>query len=103
MALAVEYLGLPQVASLQHNYPNPFNSETTIPYAVGIDGLVTIHLYDLAGQRIRTLVQGEHQTGTYKVTWDGRDNSGRSVSTGVYLVHLLSRGYTEMSKVTLIK
>ncbi len=91
------------MASLQHNYPNPFSSQTTIPFRVGIDGPVTIQLYDLAGQRIRTLVQGEHQAGTYKVLWDGRDNEGRSVATGVYLVHLLSHGYREISKITLIK
>ena len=103
MALAVEYLGLPQAASLKHSYPNPFNSETTIPYSVGMEGLVTIQLYDLVGQCIRTLVHREHKPGNHKITWDGRDDDGRYVSTGVYFAYLMSNGYTEMSKLTLIK
>jgi len=64
---------------------------------------VTIQLYDLVGQCIRTLVHREHKPGNHKITWDGRDDDGRYVSTGVYFAYLMSNGYTEMSKLTLIK
>ncbi len=103
IALAVEYLGLPQVARLGHNYPNPFNAGTTIPYMVGIDGPVTIQLYDIAGQLVRTLVDQDQAKGYYQATWDGTDEQGMTVSTGIYLVQLQSHYHNAIRKITLIK
>jgi hypothetical protein len=103
IALAIELIGLPQAASLGTNYPNPFNSKTTIPYAVGTRGPVTIRLYDISGQLIRGLVNQYHEVGQYKAFWDGRDSGGSAASSGVYLVRLASGSYNETKKITLMK
>ena len=103
IALAIELIGLPQAASLGTNYPNPFNSETTIPYAVGTQGPVTVRLYDISGQLIRELVNQVHAAGQYRVSWDGRDSGGSAASSGVYLVRLASGSYNETKKIMLMK
>ena len=103
IALAIELIDLPQAASLGANYPNPFNSETTIPYAVETQGPVTIRLYDISGQLIRELVNQAQAAGQYKVSWDARDSGGSAVSSGVYLVRLASGSYNETKKITLMK
>jgi hypothetical protein len=103
IALAIKLIGLPQAASLGANYPNPFNSETTIPYAVGTQGPVTISLFDISGQLIRELVNHIHVAGQYKASWDGRDSGGSAVSSGVYLVRLASGNHNETKKIMLMK
>ena len=103
IALAIELIGLPQEASLGANYPNPFNSETTIPYAVGTRGPVTMRLFDINGQLIRKLVDSIQEPGQYKAFWDGRDTNGTSVSTGVYLLQLRTDAYRETQKIMLMK
>jgi hypothetical protein len=103
IALAIKLIGLPQAASLGANYPNPFNSETTIPYVVGTRGPVTIRIFDISGQLIRELVDHTHAAGQYKASWDGRDSGGWAASSGVYMVRLASGSYNETKKVMLIK
>ena len=103
IALAIELIGLPQAASLGMNYPNPFNSETTIPYSVGIPGPVTMRLYDISGQLIRELVNQSHATGQYNAWWNGKDSDGAESSSGVYLLRLESVGYKETKKIMLMK
>ncbi len=103
IALAVELIGLPQSASLGANYPNPFNSETTIPYALGTRGPVSIRLYDVNGQLVRELINQFHEAGQYKVSWNGKDSGGLSASSGVYLLQLRSGGYNETKKIMLMK
>jgi hypothetical protein len=77
---------------LAQNYPNPFNPVTTIRYAVGgrRGGLVpvTLKVYNVLGQSVRTLVDEEKAAGSYLATWDGRDDGGRQLSSGVYLYRL---------------
>ncbi|MDQ7051873.1 MAG: FlgD immunoglobulin-like domain containing protein [candidate division KSB1 bacterium] len=83
---------LPSTLHLEQNYPNPFNPETTIRYAIpaSLDGipLVQLQIYNLRGQRVRTLVQAFQPAGEYAVTWDGRDDAGRPVAAGMYLYQL---------------
>jgi hypothetical protein len=86
------------INGLHGNYPNPFNPMTTIVYSLAKDGPVTIAVYDVSGRRIRTLIDGKTvEAGIHTVTWDGLDNRGRSVSSGVYFCRY-SAGGTESSQ-----
>ena len=73
---------------LARNAPNPFNATTLIPYRLDTDGPVRLVIYNLLGQRIRTLVDEVQAAGAYRVRWDARDAAGRRVSTGVYFLRL---------------
>ena len=79
---------LPETFSLMANYPNPFNSRTVIRFALPTRADVHLALYNLAGQKVATLVSGPRPAGTYTVHWDGRDASGRDLASGVYLYRL---------------
>ena len=103
IALATELVGLPQAASLGASYPNPFNSETTIPYSVGTRAPVTIGFHNISGQLVRELVNQYHEMGQYKAFWDGRDSEGVVASSGVYLVRLISGNHNEAKKIMLMK
>ena len=94
---------MPQIASLEKNYPNPFNSQTIIPYSVGKPGLVTIRLYDISGQLIREVVNSSHAIGEYDIQWDGKDSNGLASSSGVYIVRLENTGYVQTTKIMLMK
>lgn len=103
---AVEELaddGLPAATSLAPNYPNPFNPNTTIEYRVDAFGPVELAVFDLLGQKIRTLVGAEQAPGRYAVRWDGRADSGRPVSSGVYLYRLATGDHQETRRLTLLK
>ena len=73
---------------LAPNAPNPFNGNTVIPYRLDADGPVRLEIYNLLGQRIRTLVDEAQTAGVYRVHWDARDAAGRSVATGIYFTRL---------------
>jgi formylglycine-generating enzyme len=98
-----EHRGLPAGARLEQNYPNPFNSSTTVRYHVTGSSPVRLDVYDLTGQLITTLVQGYRNPGSYQATWDGTDQRGLAVSTGVYLTEFRANGFTEMKKMILMK
>lgn len=80
----------PQHSALWPNYPNPFNPETTIPFAIGIgDGRrVELSIYNALGQNIRTIFDGALAPGMYRMIWDGRDAGGWAVSSGAYFYRL---------------
>ena len=99
----VREAGAPRVYRLSQNYPNPFNAETTIAYDVAQPGPVRLSVYTLTGQLVRALVDAERQTGSYSVTWDGRDTAGRPVATGVYVCRLEARGHRTTRKTLLVK
>jgi Tol biopolymer transport system component len=80
--------GLPERFTLDQNYPNPFNSDTIICYALPTAADVELAIFNLAGQRVATLVEGMRQAGTYMIRWDGRDDDGRALASGVYLYRL---------------
>ena len=73
---------------LAPNAPNPFNPSTVIPYRLDTDGPVRLVVYNLLGQRLRTLVDEAQSAGVYRVQWDARDAAGRRVSSGVYFIRL---------------
>lgn len=77
------------VAALYANSPNPFNPRTSIAYSVPVDGTqATLAIYHASGRRVRVLASGAHTAGLHRVEWDGRDDTGASVSSGVYLYRL---------------
>lgn len=75
---------------LEQNYPNPFNSETTIGYQLSPAGAgeVELSIYNLRGQKVRTLVRARQPAGRYQAKWDGRDDAGREAASGVYICQL---------------
>jgi len=88
---------------LANNYPNPFNPQTIIEFKVPHNGQVTLNIYNMLGQRIRTLLNETRPAGTYKILWDGRDDFGRVVATGVYLYQLRGDNALITKKMTFIK
>jgi len=80
--------GLPQEFRLRQNFPNPFNPGTRIFYDIGRPAWVTLRVYNLRGQVVRTLADGPHQSNTYWVYWDGRGEDGRPLPSGIYLYEL---------------
>lgn len=93
----------PQAFSLAQNYPNPFNSGTVIPFSLPSATRVEAVVYDLAGQRVATLLHGLRQAGTYAVTWDGRDDQGRPLASGVYLYQFTAGGQQATRKLVLAR
>jgi hypothetical protein len=92
-------------SALIGNYPNPFNPETTIRFAVGDDGdmNVSIDIYNVRGQRVRTLVNGEYSSGHHVVVWNGTDDHGRNVASGVYLYRMNVGEYSSVRRMLLLK
>lgn len=93
----------PQDFPLEQNYPNPFNSGTVIRFALPADGAVELAVYNLAGQKVAALVDGERQAGAYAVRWDGRDDTGRSLASGLYLYRIKADGYEQTRKLLLVR
>ncbi|PKN71906.1 MAG: gingipain R [Candidatus Cloacimonetes bacterium HGW-Cloacimonetes-3] len=75
---------IPIPNALMQNYPNPFNPSTTIKYSLAVDTFASIDIYNVKGQKVRRLINGIQRSGTHTVLWDGRDDSGRSVASGIY-------------------
>ena len=94
---------LPVALHLAPNVPNPFNPSTTIPYDLPRDGDINLTVYNMVGQKVKTLVNCPATAGHHVAEWDGRDENGRQVSSGVYLLHLKARGATVTRKILLLK
>jgi hypothetical protein len=93
----------PRQFSLSQNYPNPFNPQTSIRYALPQDAQVRLSVYNLLGQKVKTLVD-EHQSAGHKtVWWDGKDEKGDQVASGVYLYRLEAEKFSEVKKMLLLK
>ena len=88
---------------LYNNYPNPFNPETIIEYRVPKSGRAVLAIYNVLGKKVRTLVNTDQQAGVYQVHWDGKDNQGQSLATGVYFYQLKGENVLITKKMTLIK
>ncbi len=94
---------MPKTFALHQNYPNPFNNATTIYYEVPQAGQVTIEVYNIIGQRVRTLVSEDKSAGVYSVSWTGADESGREVASGIYLYRLNAPGFSAIKNMVLMK
>ena len=87
---------------LEQNYPNPFNSITTISYTLANAGTVTIEIYDVLGKKIRTLFHNKQISGHYSVNWNGKNELGNKVSSGVYFYKIKSETFKETKKMVLL-
>ena len=93
---------------LLQNYPNPFNPETWIPYELAKDANVSVDIYNAAGQRIRSLDLGFHPRGRYTkrdkaAYWDGRNDVGERIASGVYFYVFSTGHYTATRKMVIVK
>ncbi|MDZ7721851.1 MAG: FlgD immunoglobulin-like domain containing protein [candidate division KSB1 bacterium] len=93
----------PNEFSLHQNYPNPFNPVTTLTYDVAKATDVTIVVYDVLGKKVKTLVQAKQAAGTHSVNWDGTNDAGLRVSSGVYFYQMKTTDYTKTQKMMLLK
>lgn len=94
---------IPQITSLSQNYPNPFNPTTRINYQLKESGIVQIYIYNSNGQKIRTLVNKIMQAGYYSSVWEGKNDFGQTVSTGLYFYTMKAKNYHQIKKAVLIK
>ena len=92
----------PTVSALAQNHPNPFNPVTTISYEVAAPGMVSLRIYDVSGRLVRTLVDEWMGIGRFDQLWDGTDNNGTTVTTGVYFYRMTAPGYKSQTRKMLL-
>lgn len=88
---------------LEQNYPNPFNPETTISFSLPKQSKVQIKIYDITGKEIITLINEERAAGKYKVSWNSKNNSGKTVSSGIYIYKIIANDFVQSKKMILAK
>jgi hypothetical protein len=91
------------ITKLKGNYPNPFNPATTIQFATSKEGYVSIEIFNIKGQKIVGLVDEQMPSGNHTIIWNGKDDNGRSVSSGVYLTSMKTDSYQATHKMILMK
>ncbi|MFC1562575.1 T9SS type A sorting domain-containing protein [candidate division KSB1 bacterium] len=94
---------MPNKFSLSQNFPNPFNPETEIRYQIAEDTKVLLKIYNILGQEVRTLVDEVKSTGSYNVRWNGKNNLGITVSSGVYLYRIQAGEFVSTKKLVFLK
>ena len=105
-AVNVEEPYIPNPSSLITNlnhYPNPFNPNTTIHYSILSDGNVELSIYNIKGQKVKQLLSDQLTAGEHSVVWDGKDERGNAVSSGIYLYRLETGNYSSTKKMLLMK
>jgi hypothetical protein len=93
----------PDKFEISQNYPNPFNPSTTIRYQLAKDSEVTLKVYNLLGQVVKTLVDDYQSSGYYQVMWDRKNDVGIDVSSGVYFYHFQSGDFSQVRKMILVQ
>ncbi len=88
---------------LDQNHPNPFNPTTVIKYGIASDNQVNLTIYDVAGRKVRTLVNERQRADVYRVTWDGMNDTGAKVASGVYFYKLVAGKFSQTKKMVLLK
>ena len=89
--------------SISSNYPNPFNPSTTIEYSLKVDSKIEIKIFDNLGRLVRSLFNGQSTYGTHFLTWDGRDDNGKQLSSGLYYYQIISDTFSSAKKMLLLK
>ena len=89
--------------ALHGNYPNPFNPETTIKFTMSSFGHARIDIYNIKGSLVRTLVNNEMNQGKHTVVWNGKDNNGQQVSSGIYFYQMKTSEYSSIKRMVLMK
>jgi hypothetical protein len=85
------------------NFPNPFNPQTTIVFTLAYVSHITIDIYNIRGQRVRSLVSSYKDTGWHHVVWDGKDINGFSLSSGIYLYRFSTQEYSSIKRMMLLR
>ncbi len=94
---------IPDEFIVHQNFPNPFNPETEIRFALTKDSHVVISIYNTLGQQIGTLIDTQYAAGFHSVRWDGKDRNGSPVSSGVYLYQIQAGEFSQVRKMSLIR
>jgi len=93
----------PYKYSLSQNYPNPFNSVTKIRYSTAMEGKVNIKIFNIMGQEVKTLVNQIKPCGEHVAVWDGKNNHGQTVASGIYLIQMKAGKFRSLKKTVLMK
>jgi hypothetical protein len=93
----------PTEFSLSQNYPNPFNPTTNFQFTLPKSSHVKIEIFNIVGQRVATVVDGDMRAGVYTADWNGRDENGKSVSSGIYFYRMRADDFSDMKKMVLVK
>ncbi len=94
---------LPTAYALEHNYPNPFNPTTSIGFSLPIGGDMSLVVYNILGQEVKTLYRGYMEAGNHRIDWGGDNNAGEPVASGVYFYRLKAGSFEQSRKMTLLK
>ena len=94
---------IPNTTGLSNVYPNPFNPSTTIDYNLSISAEVSLVIYDMKGSIVKTLVSNFQDAGLHQMTWNGKNDNGSQVSSGMYLVRMETSGQLYQQAITLLK
>ena len=108
LSIRLDSIGQPKLTQLLQNFPNPFNPETWIPYQLETSADVTLQIYDTAGDIVRTLDlgfkgQGFYMTRSTAAYWDGRNNMGEQVASGIYFYSLHTPDFSATRKMLILK
>ena len=94
---------LPDEFELAQNYPNPFNPETSIRFRVPQKTHLTLTIFNILGQKIRTLLDRQIDGGSHTIRWNGKDDKGLPVSSGIYLYRIETESFSQVRKMSLIR
>jgi len=93
----------PRVSGVESVFPNPFNPQTTVRLAISRAGTASVEIFDVRGRRVRTLLDGAVEAGRHDLVWNGTDDHGRTVSSGVYFVRAVHPDGVDRHRVSLVK
>lgn len=94
---------LPNNFALEQNYPNPFNPETVIPFQLPVDTKVTVEIFNVLGQKVKTLVNGELEAGYHAPVWNGSNDQNTKVASGMYFVVMHAQDFRKSMKIMMLK
>ena len=94
---------VPEIYKLYQNYPNPFNPRTVIRYQLPKPGKVRVQIYNILGQMVKTLIDEEQSAGYYRAIWDGRNQHGISMASGVYFYRIEAGKFHDVKKMLILK
>ena len=105
-AMSVERtdIAIPNIFILNQNYPNPFNPNTVIEFTLGQEQLISLNIFDIQGRLINSLINNDYyKTGSYNISWDGTNNMGTQVPSGMYIYKLIGQNHSHIRKMVLMK
>lgn len=95
--------GVPYAFNLDQNRPNPFNPSTTVNYSLARKSQVNISIFNILGQKVVTLVNGEQEAGRHEAVWEGRDSNGHTVASGIYFYKMIAGDFVQTRKMALMR